>query len=104
MQQGNEKPIVLGGGGIRVSVWPQMIADVFGKPLLLAENPDASAVGAALIGGAGVGIFDDLKKASRMALRISEQVVPVEENVAVYEECYRRFLRVYEVLGELKRL
>jgi len=104
MQQGNEKPIVLGGGGVRVSVWPQMIADVFGKPLLLAENPDASAVGAALIGGAGVGIFDDLKKASRMALRISEQVEPVEENVAVYEECYRRFLKVYEVLGELKRL
>lgn len=102
MQKGIEKPIILGGGGVRVGIWPQMIADVFGKPLLLAENPDASAVGAALMGGAGSGLFEDLQKASRMALTISERVEPVKEHVAVYDSCYRQFLKVYQVLEQLK--
>lgn len=102
MQMGTGKPIVLGGGGVHVGIWPQMLADVFGKTLLLAENPDASAVGAALIGGAGAGIYEDLQGASRRALSISKSVEPVREHTAVYESCYRRFLKVYEVLGQLK--
>lgn len=81
-----------------------MITDVLRKSLLLVESPDTSTVETALIGGVGVGIFDDLKKVSRIALRVSEQVVLVEENVTVYEECYRGSLKAYEALRELKRL
>lgn len=102
MQMGKGKPIVLGGGGVRVGVWPRMIADVFGRTVLLAENPDASAVGAALMGGAGTGIFGNLCEASKRALSISECVKPVEENAAVYDQCYQRYLKVYEVLQQLK--
>ena len=102
MLKGREKPIVLGGGGVRVGIWPQMIADVFGKTLLLAENPDASAVGAALMGGAGVGMFEDLREASRMALVISERVEPVREHVEIYDRSYRQYLKIYEVLEQLK--
>lgn len=102
MQHGIEKPIVLGGGGVKVGIWPQMIADMFGKPLLLAENPDASAVGAALIGGAGAGIFEHLREASGRALIISKRVEPVKENRNVYDRYYRRFLQVYKILEQLK--
>ena len=79
-----------------------MIADVFGRTVLLVENPDASAVGAALMGGAGTGIFGNLCEASKRALSISECVKPVEENAAVYDRCYQRYLKVYEVLQQLK--
>lgn len=54
------------------------------------------------MGGAGVGMFEDLREASRMALVISERVEPVREHVEIYDRSYRQYLKIYEVLEQLK--
>ncbi|MEG1744743.1 MAG: FGGY-family carbohydrate kinase, partial [Ruthenibacterium sp.] len=51
--QGGLRRVLLGGGGSKISGWPQIVADVFGMQIELVSNADASAVGAAILGGFG---------------------------------------------------
>jgi xylulokinase len=41
--------ILAGGGGMRLGIWPQMLADVTGLEVRLAASADASAEGAAML-------------------------------------------------------
>jgi xylulokinase len=43
--------VLLAGGGSLSPLWRQLLCDVLGKNLHIVENPDASARGAALLGG-----------------------------------------------------
>ena len=40
--------VVLGGGGVRSQGWRQILADVLGRPVLLARQPETGARGAAM--------------------------------------------------------
>jgi sugar (pentulose or hexulose) kinase len=48
------------GGQARSSFWVQMQADILGIPVLVSKNEEATALGAAVCAGVGVGIFPDL--------------------------------------------
>lgn len=47
--------ILAGGGGMKLSAWPQILADVSGVELRLSDMENASARGAAIIGFAALG-------------------------------------------------
>jgi xylulokinase len=47
----------LAGGGTLHAEWRQLLCDILGKRLLVVENPNASARGAALLGGQAAGII-----------------------------------------------
>lgn len=95
--------LVLGGGGVKIGLWPQMISDVFGRNVKLCEHADASTVGAALIGGHGVGMFDNLAEAAGKCLKIQQEFVPDAENESIYEGHYQRYLKTYELLKNYYR-
>ncbi|CAA9522924.1 MAG: Xylulose kinase [uncultured Thermomicrobiales bacterium] len=50
--------IVLAGGGARSPLWRQIVADVFGLPVLPLATADGSALGAALLAAIGSGALD----------------------------------------------
>lgn len=50
-----EGPVVLTGGGARAGVVRQLVADVLGRPVRSSPSRSASAVGAAVLAGRGVG-------------------------------------------------
>jgi sugar (pentulose or hexulose) kinase len=52
----------LAGGGTLHAEWRQLLCDVLGKRLLVVENPDASARGAALLGGQAAGIIGEISE------------------------------------------
>jgi xylulokinase len=52
---GPQEPVVLTGGGARPAVVQQLLADVLGRPVRHLPLRSASAVGAALLAGKGVG-------------------------------------------------
>jgi xylulokinase len=51
--------VLLAGGGSLSPGWRQLLCDVLGKALHIVENPDASARGAALLGGQAAGIIQE---------------------------------------------
>ena len=86
------------GGGARSDVWLQIFADVWGKPVnrrSLVE--EANALGAAVVAGVGVGLFDGFGVASGFS-----HVERTFEPDPVYNERYRtrheQFLEAYERL------
>ena len=47
--------IIIAGGGARSQLWQQIVADIFGLPVMRLQVNEQSALGAALLAGAGSG-------------------------------------------------
>jgi len=87
------------GGGTHSAVWVQILADVLGRTLVVAEGVD-SAYGAALLGLAGLGLSDDAGRAGvRAAAR--KYIAPQPELAAAYSDRYHAYVRVGEALAPL---
>lgn len=90
---GGLSAILLGGGGVKVSVWPQMIADVFGTTVRQVANSDASTLGAAILAGMGAGIFTDACRAAQQCQTIEARRQPNAKAQAAYRILYDRYER-----------
>jgi xylulokinase len=86
------------GGGARSDVVLRTLADVWGVPVTRRGLIDeATAIGAAIVGGVGVGVFDDFQVADRFSSRLSTHHVDREKH-ASYQREYRLFLEAYQRL------
>jgi autoinducer-2 kinase len=87
---------VFGGGGARSPLWAQLLADVLGQDVRVPPVTEASALGAAILAGVGVGAFDDAA-ATAAALAGGGRVhEPDPAAAAVYDDCFGRWRRAYE--------
>jgi xylulokinase len=87
------------GGGTQSAVWVQILADVLGRPLVVAEGVD-SAYGAGLLGLAGLGLSDGRAGAAATAARW-RSIAPQPEGTAAYADRYPAYVRVAEALAPL---
>lgn len=58
--------IIFSGGGSRIPFWSQILADVTGLPVQSSMAADASALGAGLIAGVGIGWFGGSLQTARV--------------------------------------
>lgn len=96
------------GGGAQSPLWRQILADVYGLPILhptlLAE---ATSLGAAIAGGVGVGLFPDFSVAQEF-VQVEEAERPnraaqarYAELYPLFQETYRALEPIYERLGKM---
>jgi xylulokinase len=91
--------VVASGGGTRHPLWLQLQADIFNRDIYQTEVDEAAAHGAALLAGVGVGVYQDVADACAHAVRWKDVVVtPRPQNVAVYDEVFARYQRLYPAL------
>jgi xylulokinase len=102
--------IVLAGGGARSTLWQQIVADVFGLPVQRLEVAEQSAMGAALLAGAGIHLLHPGDAAWLWATHGT----PVEPDaqrydryrtaLALFRDAYRKhqddFRRLHDLAGE----
>jgi xylulokinase len=91
--------LVLAGGGSRSFAWRQIVADVFDLPVHRLLVADQSAAGAALLAGAGTGLFE-AGEAAREWARYDPPIDPNPWNHARYQELLPVFQRAYRVHRE----
>ncbi len=87
--------ILIFSGGARSAFWNQIKADVMGVPYLALDREDLGALGAAILAGHAVGIYDDLATASHHFVRVTQRFEPWPEIHAYYSQCaefYERLL------------
>jgi xylulokinase len=81
----------LAGGGTRIQLWRQLLADTLQRPLYTSEISSASAKGAALLAGVASGVFSSCEDTLKFA--------PVPQLVAEpnssLEEAFERFKALY---------
>jgi xylulokinase len=84
--------ITMTGGGAKSRLWQQIVADVLGVTVELTERKDPECLGAAVLAGLGVGVFNSIEDAipSRLADKIA--VVPIGEDSNLYERVYGNFV------------
>ena len=81
----------LGGGGSRSALWNGLKADVWNLPVRVAAGADATALGAALLAGAGVGLYRDLDDATARAVHLGPMRGPDPTHVRLHDELYGRW-------------
>jgi xylulokinase len=89
--------IILAGGGAQSWLWRQMVADVFGLPVARLRVGEQSALGAALLAGAGIGMFDIVKTSQQWA-KYEAAVDPDVTNRDRYHHSLSLFRSIYQKL------
>ncbi|SHE74624.1 xylulokinase [Caldanaerobius fijiensis DSM 17918] len=90
--------IVVMGGGAKGALWNQIKADVCGRPIRVPMVTDAASLGAMILAGTGVGVFDDAKACSKRLNNIVKEYLPDEDNYKLYSKLYSIYNELYEVL------
>lgn len=86
------------GGGARGRFWNRIMADVYGMPVhRLTIVEEATSMGAALVGGIGVGLYPDFGMIERMN-QTAEIIEPDPSARAAYERIYPIFEAAYQAL------
>ncbi len=91
--------IRLAGGATKSPMWCQMMADIFQQTIIVTNAEEAGCLGGALIGGIGVGIYQDAEDASKQACRIVNTFEPNPANKAAYDDGFNRFNKLYDSLS-----
>jgi autoinducer-2 kinase len=93
---GRPASIAFGGGGARSPLWAQLLADVLRQHVRVPPVTEASALGAAILAGVGVGAFDDAATTAAALAAGGRVHQPDPAAAAVYDDCFGRWRRAYE--------
>jgi xylulokinase len=91
---GRAERVIAFGGGARSALWRAILGDVLDRPLAWAETVETAGLGAAMLAGAGCGLFPSVDAAQRCMLPPLAVRPPDPAGAAAYAaafEDYRRF-------------
>ena len=89
---------VLSGGGCRSPIWPQMMADALGVPIMVTECEETGALGAAIGAGVGTRLFADYEAAIAAMTRVRRVFRPAAAMREHYDHRYRTYLALVETM------
>ena len=93
--------IVFAGGAAKSKLWPQILADVLGVPVEVPVVKEATALGAAIMAGKGIGLYKSVKDAARLLVKIEKTYLPNKDNFDVYKKAYDTWKSAYPSLLKL---
>jgi xylulokinase len=85
----------LGGGGARSPLWQQIQADVYGRDVEIVEAEEGAAYGAAILAGVGASVWPSVDDAVSSLVRVAKKVSSRPDVVALMDEQYSSYRRVY---------
>jgi xylulokinase len=91
--------IIASGGATHHPLWLQLQADIYNQSIYQTTTVEASAAGAAILAGVGVGIFTDVISACHNMVRIRNEITqPDPDMVAIYQKAYASFIKLYPAI------
>ena len=94
-------PIRLGGGLTHSRVFPQILTDVLGEPIWVADLSAVTSLGASLCAAVGVGLYSGFPEAAARMRPTGRTLEPQRVTQAHYLDAYERWRYVYDRLGHL---
>jgi len=85
------------GGGASSGLWRQIVADIFASPIATVNVTEGAAYGAALLAGAGAGVYASVPEACQKVIRTRQQVSPGRD-AQTYAALYERYRALYPAL------
>lgn len=87
------------GGGAASRIWIQILSDVFDCPLRVVDQPEAPALGAAMLAATGDGAFTSVAEAADAAIVLGDTYEPTDRSGA-YSEVYSLYRDLYPILRD----
>ncbi len=93
---GNEpSELIFAGGAAKSPLWSQIVADVTGKPVKVPAVKEATALGAAILAGVGVGLWPSGEEAVKQSVLWDATYQPNADNWPVYDALYKNWKAIY---------
>jgi len=90
------------GGATRSKLWNQIQADIYNLPVMTGVIEEATALGAAILAGVGSGVYKSVSEAAEEVVNVKERIEPNQANREIYDELYKIYGEIYEVIEERK--
>jgi xylulokinase len=97
------REVRLTGGGSRNPWWRQLQADIYGVKCVAMQSEEGSALGAAMLGGVGAGVFKSVPEAAKRCAAPRETLRPRRKQTERYAALGRWMRATYERLEPLYR-
>jgi xylulokinase len=95
--------ITANGGAVRNEFWMQNKADVCGRIIETPELEEATALGAAMLAGTGVGLYKDLKEAVSRVYKPGKIFEPNPKLTSLYAELFEIYKEIYPALMSVNK-
>ena len=88
------------GGGSKSKIWNQIKADINQVTLETVKSVEAASLGAAILAGKAIGIFDSTENAVDSMVEVKDRTEPCPEKKDVYEAGYQMYQKLFKDLTE----
>ncbi len=88
------------GGSANSLLWTQIKCDITGKPITVPSSDTATTLGAVILAGVGVGMYESFEEAVELTVKKTRSHVPNMENHELYKKNYEIYLELYEKLKD----
>ena len=95
---GEIRQVRASGGGIRSTLWRQILASVLEAELVTVNTTEGAAFGAALLAGVGAGLWSDVPSACSAAVKITGAIRPDLAQSNVHHKAYMLYRALYPAL------
>jgi xylulokinase len=92
------------GGAMNSDLWAQIYADIMSKKIIIPENRDGAALGAAILGFYGCKKYSSFNDAIDKMVRFEKEFNPIKENVKIYKKLTRLFMPTLLDIFDKKRV
>jgi len=89
------------GGVSRNHFWLQTKASILGRNVEVPAVEEATALGAAILAGLGVGLYENLETAYERTYREGKVIEPIAEDAKYYEKQFEVYQQLYPALQEI---
>jgi len=86
------------GGGAKGDLWSQIKADIYGKPVYTLKATEGGVLGAALLGGVGVGIYNSVLEAAELVTEIDKEFLPDKSKAERYNAMFNQYCKIHDLL------
>ncbi len=89
------------GGAVRNELWMQNKADVIGRPIEVPGVTEATPLGAAIIAGIGMGLYEDEAQAFERVSKPGRVFNPDPQTTAKYDKLFEIYKQLYPALRSI---
>ncbi len=95
------KELIFAGGAANSPLWAQILSDVTGLPVKVPKVKEATALGAAILAGYGIGMYQDISETAKELVSIERLFMPDMGNHRIYNEIFQEWREFYHAQLEL---
>ena len=97
----SKEGLILSGGASKSKLWTQLLADISGYPIRIPDLPDLACVGAAILAGTGLGLYETVTQGCKQFAVKERTIYPDPTAAKQYRELFEVYKRKAKALEDI---